>query len=466
MTNLDGKKYIFEKSPVNRAIMKLAIPSVMGQIILVVYNMADTFFIGLTNSDAMIAAVTICMPAFMLLSAISNLFGVGGASVISRAIGRKNKKLALQASSLAFWGCLSTTILFSLFAWLAMDPFVDLLGGINQIVHEHTRSYLLITIVFGGVTTSSSILLSHLIRSEGRSLQASLGIFIGGILNIILDPIFMFLILKPGNEVIGAAIATALSNLIATLYLIFIVFKIRSISVISLIPNRDMLRMEILKDMLISGMPAFMMTSLENISYAVLGKLISLSGIAMQAGIGVAKKVNMLAHSIVRGMAQGVLPLISYNYGSKNYKRMKNIAKNSTIFSLIVTSCLTVINLSLSKFLIGIFIHSSSDSLYYGEKYLQILSLGAPFSAVAYQFISFFQATGHGRTSLILAFQRKGVLDIPLMFLLIRFNPIFGVVWATPLADIICCISAIVAFKLFINQHTNYASHRNEREVA
>lgn len=464
MMNSDEKKYLFEKCPINESIMKLAIPSVMGQIILVIYNMADTFFIGLTNDDAMIAAVTICMPAFMLLSAISNLFGVGGASVISRAIGRKNKKLALQASSLAFWGCLSVTIFFSLLVWLTMDPFVNLLGGANQIVHMHTRSYLLITVVFGGVTTSSNMLLSHLIRSEGRSLQASIGIFIGGILNIILDPIFMFFILKPGNEVVGAAIATVLSNLVSSLYLFFIVLKIRSVSVISLTPNRSMLRIKIFKDMLISGLPAFMMTSLENISYAVLGKLISLSGIAMQAGIGVAKKVNMLAHSIVRGMAQGVLPLIGYNYGSKNYKRMKNIAKKSTMFSLFVTLFIMVFNLSFSKSLIGIFIHSSSDSLYYGAKYLQILSLGAPFSAVAYQFISFFQATGHGRTSLILAVQRKGALDIPLMFFLIRINPIFGVVWATPLADIVCCLSAIVAFKLFTNQHTT--SSTSERKAA
>lgn len=461
LKGLDMEKYIFEDAPVSEAIARLAFPAVMGQIILVIYNMADTFYVGLTGSDAMLAAVTVCMPAFMFLSAIANLFGVGGASVISRAMGGQNTGRARHASAFAFWGCLLVTVIFSLLTWSMMDPFINLLGGTHLDVHYHARAYMTVTVVLGGAVTSMNMLLAHLIRSEGRSMQASFGVLIGGLLNIALDPLFMFVILEPGNEALGAAIATTLSNLIGTLYLASFISKTRYMSVLSFRLGREMLEEQTWRDVVISGFPAFLMTLLENVSYAVLDKLMSLSGMETQAGIGVAKKVNMLAHCIVRGMAQGVLPLIGYNYASGNHRRMRDTVVTSTVISTSMALLCTAASLFYSRQLIGVFIQGSSDSLNFGAKFLQILSIGAPFSAVAYQFISFFQATGHGSTSLILAILRKGVLDIPLIFLLNRLIPIFGIVWATPIADIACCATAVAAFALFIKQHTNLFTDEN-----
>ena len=197
--NTIEKQNLFENTPVPRAIVELAIPSVIGQIILVVYNMADTFFVGLTGSDAMITAATVCMPAFMFLSAISNLFGVGGASVISRALGVRDRERAERVSSFAVWGCLLVSLIYSLGAWVLLDIFVDLLGGSNPAIHDYACTYLMVTVVFGGAVTAMNTLLAHLIRAEGSSFQASVGIAIGGILNIGLDPLFMFVLLKPGN---------------------------------------------------------------------------------------------------------------------------------------------------------------------------------------------------------------------------------------------------------------------------
>lgn len=228
------ERYLFEKSPVLRAIARLALPTVISQIILVIYNMADTYFVGLTGSDAKLTAVTVCMPAFMFLSAVSNLFGVGGASVISRALGRKDLKRARAASGFAFWGCVFTTIVYSIGALALMNPFIDILGGSASDVHADACRYLWYTVVLGGIGTSLNALLGHLVRSEGRSMEAGVGIALGGVLNIALDPLFMFVILPAGNEAAGAGIATALSNLIACLYFMFIVRKNRTMSVIRL----------------------------------------------------------------------------------------------------------------------------------------------------------------------------------------------------------------------------------------
>ena len=446
---------LFSEYPVLRSVLTLAIPTVISQIILVIYNMADTFFIGMTGSDAMLTSVTVCMPAFMFLSAISNLFGVGGASVISRALGAGSTKKARYTASFAFWGCICLTLAYSIGALVLIHPFVNLLGGSDAQVHENACRYLRWTVVIGGVGTSLNALLGHLVRSEGRSMQAGFGIAMGGILNIALDPLFMFVVLPKGSEVTGAALATMLSNLTATLYFLAVIYANRDQSVVSLMPSRRSLDYEIPRDVLATGLPACLMTLCENISYAVLDNLMATFGMMAQAGIGVAKKVNMLAHCMVRGMSQGVLPLIGFNYAAKNYKRMKASVLLSMGISIgLATACMTAC-LLFSRQLIGVFIQHVSPSLDYGAAFLRILCIGGPFSACAYAIISFFQATGKSRKSFLLAILRKGLLDIPLMFILIRFIPVYGIVWATPIADIACCVVAISLFIRFTHALTH-----------
>lgn len=459
------EKKIFEESSVTSAILRLAIPTVVGQIILVVYNLADTFFIGLTGSDAMLTAVTVCMPAFMFLSAISNLFGIGSASVISRALGSGDCERARYTSTFAFWGCIAFTCLYSISTWLFIDLFVDLLGGTNSEVHQYSAGYLTCTVVLGGFMTSLNMLLAHLIRAEGRSVQASIGIALGGILNIVLDPLFMFVILPVGQETLGAAIATALSNGIAGIYfLILALSKKKSDTIIALGWTSKALKNRIPGDVFCAGLPACLMTLFENISYAVLDKLMSLNGTQMQAGIGVAKKVNMLAHCIVRGIAQGALPLIGYNFAAKNYKRMRQSVLLAATFA-VSAACLCMLgNLAFSVPLTEVFIQPGSESVAYGAKFLRILCIGGPFSACAYTIISFFQATGEGVKSFSLAIMRKGIIDIPVMFLLGPVLPIYGIVWATPIADVFCCIAAIILVTAFLVRHAEKRLPQPEQE--
>lgn len=443
---------VFEEYPILRAVLALAVPTVISQVILVVYNMADTFFIGRTGSDEMITAVTVCMPAFMFLSAVSNLFGVGGASVIARALGAGDEVRARRTAAFAFWGCVLVTLLYSLAAWLFRDGFVNLLGGGDPAVHGQARRYLLVTVALGGLATSLNALLGHLVRAEGRSVQAGFGIALGGVLNIALDPLFMFRLLPLGNEVVGAAVATALSNLVATLYFLGLIFRNRRHCVVSLRPTRGALADGIPGDVLVTGLPACLMTLCENISYAVLDNLMALSGTMAQAGIGVAKKVNMLAHCMVRGMAQGVLPLIAFNYAARRHRRMKAAFVLSTGISVALAALCMAAGLLFSRGLIGLFIQHGSDSLDYGSRFLRILCLGGPFSAFAYGVISFFQAVGQSLKSFLLAIMRKGLLDIPLMFMLLRPIPVFGIVWATPIADLLCCVAAAALFMRFIQK--------------
>ena len=452
MKDRAGQTRVFEQYPIVRAVLALAVPTVVSQIILVIYNMADTFFIGLAGSDAMITAVTVCMPAFMFLAAISNLFGVGGASVIARSLGAADAPRARRTAAFALWGCLAVTALYSLGAWRFMDRFVDALGGGSPEVHGSSCQYLLWTVVLGGAATSVNALLGHLVRSEGRSMQAGFGIALGGVLNIGLDPLFMFVLLPKGSEVLGAAMATALSNLIAATYFLILIFCSRKRSIIQLRPRVRMLADGIPGDVISTGLPACLMTLCENISYAVLDNLMALNGTAMQAGIGVAKKVNMLAHCMARGMAQGVLPLIGYSYAARNYRRMRSAVGISTAISVGLAGLCMAASLLFSRRFISVFIQHDTGSTDYGAAFLRILCLGGPFSACAYACISFFQAIGQSGKSFILAVLRKGVLDIPLMFLLGRLLPVYGIVWATPIADCLCCAVAVLLFTAFMRR--------------
>ena len=467
--NAARENALFEHSNVTQAILRMAVPTVIGQIILVIYNMADTFFIAQTGNDAMITAVTICMPAFMFLSAISNLFGVGGASVIARLLGlRAGHKVSL-ASGFAFWGCLLTAALYSLLAWLGRDVFIDLLGGTNPEAHRAAADYLFYTVICGGAVTATGVLLSHLIRAEGRALHASIGIALGGVLNIVLDPLFIFVLLPPGKEAMGAAVATTLSNLISLLYFVVILLYNKKNSFLSFRPTKEFLGQRIPASVFAAGIPACVMTLFENISYAVLDKLMSFNGIEMQAGIGVAKKVNMLAHCTVRGIAQGSLPMIGYNFAAGKFTRMRSAIRVSHNLAVVTASVCMAASLLWARPLIGIFIRNGSASLDFGTMFLRVLCVGGPFSASAYTYISFFQATGEGGKSFLLALLRKGIVDIPLMFLLRRLLPVVGIVMATPLADALCCIVANFLFAAYMrhlkdsvldNRHTELLGSR------
>ena len=243
-----------------------------------------------------------------------------------------------------------------------------------------------------------------------------------------------------------------ISNMVSLCYYAFVIKKLGSRSALSFRFRRESLQGGIPREVITVGLPACLMTLCENISYAVLDKLMSLKGLSMQAGIGIAKKVNMLAHSIARGISQGVLPLIAYNYASKDHGRMKKVILISEISEVSIAALCTLISLSFAPQLIGIFIDMGVPSHGYGVMFLRILCIGGPFSACAYGFISFFQATEHAMTSLMLALMRKGILDIPLMFALDGLLPRTGIVWATPIADMACCATAIACFIFFLRR--------------
>lgn len=216
-----SEKELFETVPVPRAVAILAIPTIISQVVTMIYNLADTFFVGQIGDPYMVAAVSLVSPWFNLLTALGNLFGLGGGSLISRMLGKQNRKDIKNVSAFSVWGGVATTFIFSLLTFLFRLPLLNFLGA-SPDTYGYAENYLICVVVIGGIPTMLSLSLGHILRSEGHARPASIGMMFGGILNVILDPVLIF---GFGLDVEGAAIATALSNLASVVF--FIVIYIR-----------------------------------------------------------------------------------------------------------------------------------------------------------------------------------------------------------------------------------------------
>lgn len=248
------EKKIFTEMPEMRSVLTLAVPTVLSQIITVVYNLADTYFIGQTNNPNMVAAASICMTLLLLMTGMANLFGIGGSSLIARCLGAGDFEKARKVSAFSVWGGISFAAVYSGLLILFHNTLLRLLGA-GDSTFSFCYAYMFWTCIIGGIPTILNPLLAHLIRSEGASKEASLGVSMGGLLNMVLDPLFMFVILPPGFEVVGAAIATMLSNCAASLFFIVYIFRNRKESVLSLNPRDISLKEQIPGDVLVEPLP-------------------------------------------------------------------------------------------------------------------------------------------------------------------------------------------------------------------
>ncbi len=224
---------LFTTMPVGQAVARLAIPTVVSQIIVILYSLADTFFIGQIGDPNQIAALSITFPIYTLLTAVANLFGIGANSVIARSLGQNDEATARKASSFCFWGSLAVTLVLSILQAVFMKPIL-LFFGADELTLGFTSDYLFWVFVIGGIPTVAGLVLGHLVRSVGKTREAGIGLTIGGVMNIILDPIFIFTF---HMDVAGAAVATMLSNAISMCYFLFILARIRKTSVLTLSPR-------------------------------------------------------------------------------------------------------------------------------------------------------------------------------------------------------------------------------------
>ena len=440
-----NKKNLFESAPILKAVISLVLPTILSQLITVVYNMADTFYIGQLGDPNQVAASTIAMPIFMMLTGIANLFGVGGASLISRSLGNSNYKRAKHTSSFCIYVSSIIAIVYGLTV-LFIKPVVLPLLGTDEYTYGYTSIYLLWTVTIGALPTVLSMLLAHLVRSEGYSKEASIGLSLGGLLNIALDPLFIFVFKL---EIQGAAIATMLSNLVATAFFIIFLIRKRKTTVINFSIKNVTFKDSIPKEVVMVGFTSFIMAVMGTFSNMVLNGIMASYSNQAIAGMGIAKRIDLLAYAIAHGMTQGVLPLIAYNYASGNKKRMTDTIKITIILSLIVAVASTLLLYFCATPVTRLFIDDDL-TVSYGRDFLKIIALACPITMINNVAITVFQAIGRKVRPLILSISRKGVTDIPVMFMFNSLIGVSGIPWAVPTAEGIGLIFSMIFIILLL----------------
>ena len=419
------KTEIFEKMPIPKAVVKLAVPTVLGCLVTMLYNLADTYFVGILNDPVQNAAVTLAAPVLLAFNAVNNLFGVGASSMMSRALGTKDHDTVYRSSAFGFYSALACGILFALCCTVLKGPLLALLGTNLENVAQ-TGSYLFWTVTCGAVPAILNVVMGYLVRSEGSALHASIGTMSGCLLNIVLDPIF---ILPWGLNMgaAGAGCATFISNCAACLYFFVLLYIKRGRTFVCIHPKYFGFRKAIVTGVCGVGIPAAIQNLLNVTGMTVLNNFTAAFSSDAVAAMGICQKINMIPMYIAMGLSQGIMPLISYNFAAGNYDRMKK--------TLLFSAKLTVGFLSAAAF--GYYIGA--------EKLVSLLRgmcLATPFLATDFLAVGVFQACGMGRKSLMFAVLRKIVLEIPALYLLNRLFPLYGLAYAQTVAEFILAIAA------------------------
>lgn len=433
---MKDNRQLFESAPVAKAVTVMAVPTMISMLVVVIYNMADTFFIGQTGDPMQVAAVSLATPVFMVFMALGNLFGIGGSSAISRALGEKKAERAKNISSFCCYGSLGLGIIMALLFLVGMDGILKLIGASANTI-GYARDYLTY-IAFGGPFIMFGTAFGNILRGEGAAKESMIGNMIGTVTNIVLDPI---MILGLNWGVVGAAVATVIGNMAASgFYLLYFLRKKSSLS----IRLSDFKAGERIATGVMSiGIPASLNNILMSCANIVLNQVLISYGDTPVAAMGVAMKANMLLVLLQIGLCSGIQPLIGYNYGARNRKRLMQVFRFTGICAVVMGTLLTILMVAARETIIRAFI-DDGQVIAYGIQMVIALQISGPVLGILFLCINTIQGMGKAVPSLVLTICRQGVVFIPSVYILNGIFGLDGVIYAQPVADFISIVMSLV----------------------
>jgi len=452
----NSKTELFESMPIPKAVITLSVPSVISSLVMVIYSLADTFFVGMMNDPVQNAAVTLAAPLLLAFNAVNNLFGIGSSSMMSRALGRKDYDTVYRSSAFGFYASLICSLLFSLLYGVLQSPILVMLGA-NAETMQATADYLFWTVLLGSAPSILNVVLAYLVRAEGSSLHASIGTMCGCLLNIVLDPIF---ILPWGLNLgaAGAGCATCLSNTVACLYFFVLLFVKRGKTYVCIKPSMFRPSKQIVKGVCGVGIPASIQNLLNVTGMTILNNFTSVYGSDPVAAMGIAQRVNIVPFQIAMGFSQGIMPLISYNYTSGNIKRMKKTFMFTAKISLGFILAVMLTFVFAAEPIISMFMKNESI-VAYGAAFQRGFCFALPFLCIDFLALGVFQSCGMGMKSFIFAVVRKIVLEIPALFVLNWLFPLYGLAYAQFVAELILgTIAVVVLVRMFRRLEREHAA--------
>jgi len=443
---------IFENAPVPKAVISNIIPSIISMIMVLLYNLADTFFIGQTKNAYMVAAVSVATPVFLMFLAVGMLFGIGGTSLISRLLGEGKAEKAKQVSSFCFYTGLAIGVIALVLIWIFNEPIARVVGASDDTIGYASQYLNIVAIGIPFLIISNTF--SNVIRAEGRAKTAMTGMIIGNLINIVLDPV---MILGFGWNVAGAAIATVLGNVFSTIF--YLVHLLSKKSMLSINLKHYRIKEGIALGVMAIGVPASLNSVLLSTSNILINNLMSKYGDMALAGLGVAMKVNMIVVMLLIGLGTGIQPLLGYCYGAKKRDRYLAVLKFSLLLAFMLSAVMTLICYTFAGPLVTAFL-DNADAFSFGMNFSRICIISGPVLGILFVLVNAIQSTGAAVPSLILSICRQGIMYMPILFTLnsLSDNPKV-IVYAQPITDYLSTLLAVI---LFVYTFKKYMPRENE----
>lgn len=435
----ENRNALFETVPVPRAFLTLALPVVLSKIVSLIYNMADTFFIARTGNADLVAGVSICAPVFLLMVSLGDLFGLGGSSVMSRLFGQGRDEEGKRVSGFTFYGAIAAGILVAIVMLVLRTPILRMLGASGSVSEYASQYYTWIAL--GAPFIILTLIPANQLRTEGLASVAMAGSVVGSVVNIILDPIFIF---SFGMGAGGAAVATVLGNVATDLVFIGCIRK--KSRKLTVDPRLAKVDLAVAGAVFAIGLPASINNLMNSFGTALLNRSLVTYGADKVAAMGIASKVNMLVTMVMIAFAFGAQALIGYNYGAKNKKRLRAILK----FDLLVQMTIAIVGggvlMAAAPQMIRLFMEDAAI-VEAGVPMLRRLILGLPFTGVFLVCSTLFMSAGKSLCTLILSLSRQGILFAVILLLLSATLGYTGVITAQPAADLLSALLGLILLK-------------------
>ena len=430
---------LFARAPIPRAYFKMALPVVLSMLVSLVYNMVDTWFIAQTQNTALVAGVSLCAPMFTLMVAMGDIFGLGGSSLISRLLGQGEEKRVRHVSAFCSYGAIVWGVLVGALMLIFRQPILHLLGASSDTMDSAMAYYSYLAL--GAPVIIFTLVPSNILRTDGMAVASMVGSITGTVVNIILDPIFIFGLNMGAG---GAALATVLSNVVsAVLFIVLLVTKSQRLSVR---PGDCSVQGTELREILVIGVPASITNLMQSFAMTLTNRFLLPYGTENVAALGIALKVNMIVMLIMVGFAFGAQPLLGYNYGANNRERLRDILKFDVLVQLVFSVVMTVVFLISAPQIIRIFM-SDGGVIQAGSRILRCMVITMPLMGIILVCTTLFQAAGKAMPAFLLSISRQGVALLICMVVLSAVFGFYGVILAQAAADVLSVILALVLLK-------------------
>lgn len=442
---------LFSKAPVKHAYFKLALPVVMGMITTMIYNLADTVFVAKTGNPRLVAGVTIGAPLFTFLLAVSDIFGLGGSSVVSRLLGERKQQLAKRVSSFCMYGGIVTGLLLTILLVLFEQPVLHLLGAKPATYQEAANFYRVLS--WGAVFIIFSIIPQNLIRTEGLASQAMIATVAGTVLAIVLDPLFLF-VFKWGTA--GVALANVIGYLFSDVLLIWMVVK--KARFISLSLKLAKIRCHEIREVIAIGIPGSITNFAMTFGMALLNSSLAVYGAPIVAAMGITQKIYSVVILVIVGFAFGAQPLIGYNYGAKQWPRLREILRFDFLVQVVYAIIVGGLLIFFARPVASLFM--KQPLIVHAASYMIMATIiTTPLVGLIMVYTTVFQSIGNACGAFIMSISRQGIIYWLVLELLKHRFGYHGIIWAQAVSDVLTCLLGYLLYRASFNWKKLFSHH-------